>query len=236
MKKITKTFKVVMLPSEKASQLGQFVDTKNLVFNSLSHKGIFRGANMALYIISDDEIKEGDWVYWSGVGEQPKISQIKGNCSFVDESPYYKKIVATTDKELQNIEIGFTPGFHNDACYKIPESFIQAYIKAYNESPIHGGGNTEVDLEMEQTKLYIKPEDMAQYNSKPKELQHPHTCNPNEIWSIKTRPDNTVIVHQSKLYSKTDLENAYNLGRQDKIASERTGEFINNLEDFINNL
>lgn len=92
-----------------------------------------------LYFISNDEIKEGDWYYdtnHNAIGKYDSSAQIG------------KKIVATTDKSLndnikpQNRE--FVKAL-NSIIPEIPESFIQAYIKSYND----GKAIEEVDLEMD---------------------------------------------------------------------------------------
>ena len=74
-----------------------------------------------LYITSDDEIKEGDWYYdtnHNAIGKYDSSAQIG------------KKIVATTDKSIMHLSNNGRVGY---PLPNIPESFIQDYIKAYNE-------------------------------------------------------------------------------------------------------
>lgn len=161
-----KTFKVVMLSTEKASPLfdkkGQLEYNINPPLHGIRDLG---WKYQHLYIISDDEIKEGDW-YMNKFGRL-SIKVIGDKSNEGD-----KKIVATTDKSLEitvySKYISTVEG--KNTRYKqlpqLPESFTQAYIKAYNE----GKPITEVDLEMEYNKLY------------------PMVENNNLI--IKTRPDN----------------------------------------------
>ncbi len=66
---------------------------------------------------------------------------------------------------------------------QIPESFIQAYIKSYNE----GKPITEVDLEMEEF-----TDGNGMFRSK-------------RLFQPRTRPDNTVIIHQSKMYTREEV-------------------------------
>lgn len=173
-----KTFKVVMLSSDNEVYPHLILTTgsdKLMKYNGdygLLNKEIY--VNQHLYIISDEDIKEGDWC----IDSYNQIHQ------FVDlkfaglGSAKFSKIVATTD-----ISIG-TNGANvrmSMPLPQLPESFIQAYIKAYNESkPI-----TEVDLEIESKRVYNDP-DIRKADFEYKDI-------------IKTRPDNTVIVHQSKL-------------------------------------
>lgn len=101
-----------------------------------------------LFILSDEEIKEGDWyIRIESFGAIPtKTNKLEAEIlnrktTFIDA----KKIIATTDKSL-----GWM--IHDERDYEefhimkqIPESFIQSYIKAYNE----GNFITEVQLEYE---------------------------------------------------------------------------------------
>lgn len=155
-----KTHKVVMLPCEdKQGSLH--------ISNGDQH----------LYIISDDEIKEGDWYY------TPETKQVYNQSNHETSLPC-RKIVATTDNSLEEEPI---LGYERPLS-QIPESFIQAYIKAYNE----GKHITEVDLEMSDV-MDSKTEDYG-------------TSYSNRRLIIKTRPDNTVIIHQSKMYSRDEVK------------------------------
>lgn len=171
----TKTFRVVMLPTEKESNL--WLQPNNLLrfANSLKEVGIAKPQH--LYILSDEEIKE-----------------IEGS----------KKIVSTTDKSLTNCSVcGISNDNHKMSCKTpslrtnlpaIPESFIQAYIEAYNK----GKPITEVDLEVINFVKAHTCENIKDCNE---------TCESKKISStrMKTRPDNTVIVRESKLYNFEDL-------------------------------
>ena len=165
-----KTHKVVMLPTEKASRI-HLANNKLIYGKELFTDGL-TGRNQHLYIISDDEIKEGDWYY------SPETKQVYNQSNHETSLPC-KKIVATTDTSLKVTDL-ISDKY---AVYvpQIPESFIQAYIKAYNE----GKPITEVDLEMD-----------CDHNQMPNKV----------IDIIKTRPDNTVIIHQSKMYSRDEVE------------------------------
>jgi len=197
-----KTVKVVMLPTEKAPDkddiiLIDFKDNTNplLAYASEHAKDISIETqgninHQHLYLISDDEIKEGDWVIENSNIIVKVVSLFEDNCLVKNNTAYNtnlklcKKIVATTDNSI-NV---------NYPIAEIPESFIQAYIESYN----NGKPITEVDLEYK----------LDNYNLKGNK----------RIITPKTRPDNTVIVHQSKMYSKKEVEKlcekAFRAGRE----------------------
>lgn len=182
-----KTFKVVMLSINEKSDL--FIDTieKNKLLFDIGHKKsniTWKDVDYKhLFIISDDEIKEGDWV----IGKNNEI--ISANQNPKDALSFFpcKKIIVTTDSSLTN---GMTEGnVYYKSLPQLPESFIQAYIKAYNE----GKPITEIDLEMD-TQNFLDKKSNGLFMEE--EL----------INGIKTRPDNTVIVHQSKTYTKAEVK------------------------------
>lgn len=107
-----------------------------------------------LYVVSDEEIKEGDWIYCNHVVES--IIQVKNkrksdnDCSIVllqnNNSrtgevfeKFSRKIIASTEYSLEKLD-------------KIPDSFIKVYIKVYN------GGNliTHTAIDYESTKMKIQ--------------------------------------------------------------------------------
>lgn len=124
-----------MLPTEKTS--GFYLYNYKLFKGNFGHY-----INQHLYIVSDEEIKEGDWCYNYVLDS---ITQIKsGDVNFLAERYYLKhakKIIATTDKYLSsetNNPIQQLP--------QIPELFIEIYIEYFNSNkPI-----TEVEIEYEE--------------------------------------------------------------------------------------
>lgn len=189
-----KTFPIVMLPTEKASSI--HLNPKKLVKWHMDITPTNKDCvNQHLYIISDDEIKEGDWYIDDTLQLRKAIMSDKDWQN--SGKPAYticKKIVATTDKSLG--KEGYTGIREDMAFFPLPqlrESFIQSYIKAYNE----GKPITEVDLEMEEI---IYP--FAQIRPEVKPIRY---------YQIKTRPDNTVIYHQSKMYSRDEVEKLLSL-------------------------
>ena len=49
--------------------------------------------------------------------------------------------------------------------------------------------DVEIVMEKVQSRLYIEPHKEEEYKSKPIELQHPYTTNPDEIWEYKPKLD-----------------------------------------------
>lgn len=204
-----KTHKVVMLSTEKAT--GLFIQTMNiwgdpvyakrrleyttndtLIRNNhliSNRKAATNALNKYsfnhLYIVSNEPAVEGDWITNS-----IQIAQV--NCLTVNDpnKHLHEKVIASTDESL-----GYPV---------IPPAFIEAYVKAYNNSsPI-----TEVSLEYDCD----------------------HTQMPNKVIDvIKTRADNTVIIHQAKNYTRDDVikltRDAWNAGTRAEKDSRKYGEY-----------
>ena len=169
-----KTVKVVMLPTEKATHLIKDIVSGILTFDKDGY-GDTEYIPQHLYLISDDEIKEGDWYIATDIKsviQCNKVTTYIHGGSTQSPKDLAKKIVATTDNTI-NV---------NYPIAEIPESFIQAYIESYN----NGKPITEVDLEYK----------LDNYNLKGNK----------RIITPKTRPDNTVIVHQAKMYTRDEVE------------------------------
>lgn len=112
MEKFKKT-NVVMLPTTKESILclSTFIGL-SLTTQMLSIVPDF--VNQHLYIISDDDIKEGDWVYKND--SNPKVFKW---INTTNTNFNYKKIIATTDTSLNLAQPS--------------QEFIEKYIESYNE-------------------------------------------------------------------------------------------------------
>lgn len=99
-----------------------------------------------IYITSDDEVKEGDWmINTNGDTILNYESKNEGDNTWRE---YWKKIIATTDTSLNEKECSKCFGYGNDQsgyCHKChgtgnglilsqpSDKFIQAYIDAYNK-------------------------------------------------------------------------------------------------------
>ena len=120
-----KRAKVVMLPTNEKTNI---INTnQGLLYNSNDYIGI----NQHLYIISDDEIKEGNYYIIDDIPELLKNNGLK----FIDD--YCKKVIATTDTSLYT---------HQKETVSLPErvfylphpsqQFIQKYIEEYNKGNV----------------------------------------------------------------------------------------------------
>jgi hypothetical protein len=117
-----------ILPTDKPSRLGKFIDTNNLFLRTSND--IPRGENVYIYITSDEEIKEGDWILnptnevqnciglekgigtdnicWVKVKETTTLQQILNS----------QKIILTTDQDLIK-----------DGVQTIDDEFLEWFIK-----------------------------------------------------------------------------------------------------------
>lgn len=103
--------KVVMLPTEKASVIHKHNKSGMIIMTTepTVKNSVYNTTPQNLYFISDDKIKEGDWVFRKGNGSfiEDVVYQIKkGSVEHKDMlSPTYyntkcKKVIATTNEEL----------------------------------------------------------------------------------------------------------------------------------------
>lgn len=88
-----------------------------------------------LYIISNDEIKEGDWVldgkFIRLITDKDYLSEAKLNPNFIN----WKKIIATTDTSLKIRK--FKKGVLKNLEYNLPlpsQQFIEKFIEDYNNN------------------------------------------------------------------------------------------------------
>lgn len=131
-----------------------------------------------LYVLSDEEIKEGDWCYYKG-------HLVKAcNKSFNDGT--WKKIIVTTDESLavskpfETKDMG-TLGNSLIPLPKPPQSFISLYIEEYNK----GNMITKIMVEYESKPIYVNNGSMAPIDYQLK-IHSDHTINVKlvkESWS-----------------------------------------------------
>lgn len=103
--------------------------------------------NQHLYIVSDDEIKEGDWFIQTHQAIQTLVQCDKQNVEaikhFQSNVLKAKKIIATTDTSLRiNSELSNS----NSIKFQLPQpsqQFIEKYIESYNK------GNVIIDVLVE---------------------------------------------------------------------------------------
>ncbi len=177
-----------------------------------------------LYIISDEEIKEGDWVImnnkwivqlyeiengYAGIRNDVGSTHIS-NC---------KKIIATTDNICTNTQ---EEHYTRNWLPQIPESFVNVFVDSYNKNEVIN----KVDLETEISSEWLKENPPFSKN---------HT---KPYYSIKVRTDNTVIIHPSE---ENQLEiKLFKVQRDLKAATsliDQLSEYITYLytkEDIVN--
>jgi hypothetical protein len=128
-----KECRVVMLPTEKASRLYTSLTSGAIKLHrssiSYEQKCFPNQQNQHLYILSDDEIKEGDWYYMDGKIYRQPTPLLN---PYVQKFANAFKIIATTDK--LNIHPNTADSYRSGNCLPQPsDKFIQAFIDAYNK-------------------------------------------------------------------------------------------------------
>ena len=153
-----------------------------------------------LYILSDNEIKEGDWYYDE---ENNIIDQLHKN-----ELPmsYDEKVITSTDSSLLQLKSYKSGANINMSLPSIPQSFIDLFVSEYNK----GNKIKEVMVEYEQywpynekNKGQITPPIDPEY--KPK-LNSDNTINIKIIKEIYTREG---VIALFNLYFKTQGKGEY---------------------------
>ena len=184
-----KRAKVVMLPTNKPSKLGNLATYQGHSLAKVIKEGVKPINTIVqfwnLYIISNDKIKKGDYYIIDDIPELLKNNGLK----FIDD--YCKKVIATTDTSLYT---------HQKETVSLPErvfylpqpsqQFIQKYIEEYNK----GNVITDVLVEYE-----------SDYNSC---FCNRTLCNGNncpKILKVNTK-DNTITIKKLKeVYTKEEL-------------------------------
>lgn len=115
---------------------------KMIQFNS----SISPVGNYHLYIISDEEIKEGDWFLNITKNTIHQCNEVNNNiCSGLNHGEYHgkfecRKIIASTDS---NLMLRFNDGSGFYTCPQPSQEFIDKYINEYNK------GNVVTDVLVE---------------------------------------------------------------------------------------
>lgn len=221
--KFYKQCKVVMLPTKKAIRNGiaelplsgrrlVFLNKEVIFNNAISDTKRFKPQH--LYILSDEEIKEGDWVFNKEYFENKQMMVVYKAVK-IDEINHHLnkeiwyKIIASTDPEL----ITSTKSNYIQFNTKVEETTIQslprpsnAFIKKY----CHLGGINDIVVEYET--IVTNPDEpkfFALYNEQ-----------------IKVAPDNTITIKQiPQSWNKQEVETLL-----DKLINE---EFID-FKDGVN--
>jgi len=152
----TKRAQVIMLPTKEKSHIGLYTDIRgklDIYYKNALTPQIKTFFPQHLYITTDDEIKEGDWVYWNDPEELTsdinQVHSIKGDIVLLSHPKHSEtecfinecnKIIVTTDKSLR---VPYNNGDMNDLII-LPQP-SQAFIEKYCKE----GGIDEVLVEYE---------------------------------------------------------------------------------------
>lgn len=182
---------VVMLASKKPSLL--YIQEDETLYFNISNTKMHLSEHFKpqhFYIVSNEEIKEGDWVVYENEviyqNNYGKIGSVIGDEDFIRK--YCKKIIATTDESIGYTDIRVSP-VKNFCTYPQPsDSFIKNYIKEYNKGIL-----------VEYSKHLSEPLHEILKSSKP--LTH--------SYSLKVDSNNTITIKklESELYTREQLEN-----------------------------
>lgn len=215
-----KKCKVVIIATDKESRL--FLKTGNqLEYNE--HRPI-HGINhlgwkyQHLYILSDDEIKEGNWYEFESMLNQATTKYSLEVSKYIKA----KKIIATTDSSLGYNDIlsihqrrGLTNHYPTfKPLPSIPQSFIKQYVSEYNK----GSKIEEVMIEYEFEKPFMTVNDDEERVE-------------NYPISPILNPDNTISIKASKTsWTREEVINSIR-----SYSSYKTGEFTSDDLNWIRN-
>ena len=182
---------VVMLATNYGKlTLYDYKDLKTLSYALGNHKGSTNLIPQHLYILSDDEIKEGDWVY-------DTITNTIQKAMYSHEilKRDFKKIIATTDTLIIANMSDSNAVREIDFDIEVPKpsnSFISKYIEEYNKD------NQIIDVLIEYSKEWVGKEyvdDIDAYGYDKFEKR------------LKINSDNTITIKKLKnSYSREEVE------------------------------
>jgi hypothetical protein len=159
-----KRAQVIMLSTNVLSNLSLSDKLNNLVYNNDKHDTLSMFTNQHLYIISDDEIKEGDWFIEEGCELPINAGYNIGLCEDC------KKIIATTDTSLELKCDGKCAKYECVCLYPQPsKQFIEKYIESYNKGKVITDVLVEYELYMQRqsnigTTKYIVSKDNKSFD------------------------------------------------------------------------
>ncbi len=208
---------VIILPTKDITKIG--INPERLSDNKLYYfdMGAVASDCQHLYFISDEEIKEGDWVLRGngsyGCRKVLRITKDFAVCTdFWDkpiETPFplseLKKIIATTDKLLtcNGVKREGESCTYNNNC-KFPKcqlprpsnEFLQAFVREWDK----GNKITRVLVEMEE---YAYEPIIGKFPN--------YEANPNpRLYRLKVADDNTIsckrVEKEEKIYTKSQIQ------------------------------
>ena len=204
-----KRVKVVMLPTNEKAGLGSIYkrikdDEIGLIddFDKIGNLYINKNPNVQssnsnfeaqhLYIISNDEIKEGDWYIWM---DNKTICKAEGMLMTINnhlKNGHVKKIIATTDDSLGfsfKVNYGASTTTTFTSLPQPSQQFIKKYVESYNKGEII-------------TNVLVEYEEWCNCNGSIKMRKHLRTtkCDKCIEWEeLKINPkDNTITIKKVK--------------------------------------
>ena len=137
-----KKHEIILLPTnDKYSIIGLYKDTRNLVYNK--RNDIPRGMMQHLYLISNEQIREGSWYLANNTIIKADDKFDEGNNP--NQNKRNKLIIATTNRKLgmsingdsliekmKDYSDYMNNGKHDNMLPQPSQQFIQEYIDAYN--------------------------------------------------------------------------------------------------------
>ena len=148
---------------EKRKQLIFLEDSKGIVKT--------KNKNGYLYLLSDDEIKEGDWcLQFHKTNTNIPINVVKYK-NYGEGNYYFKKIIATTDSSLEIFDKELSNRHSVKVNILLPQlskQFIEKYIEEYNK------GNVITDVLVEYESDFNScfcTKDICNGNNCPKKLK-----------------------------------------------------------------
>jgi len=203
-----KRAKVIKLPTPNGGAI--CINNKDKMFNS--HYSDTK--NYHLYIISDDEVNEGDYYLWNSIGGWELIKAI--NLFGFHESVKHKvfKVISTTDK--LNIHPNISDSYRTGNCLPQPsQQFIEKYIEEYNN------GNIITDVLVEYEEYY------------PNLVDGDFTRN--NILRINPK-DNTITIKKLKTnWDKNEITNIIKKFADVFVANTNTAYKQKDINDWIEN-
>mgnify|MGYP001248368561 CR=1 FL=1 len=140
--KAYKQCEVVMLPTNDQTQIAKAHKSNYLIYadKPMSDTQNNRAGytNQHLYILSSEEIKEGDWYMYCHFGEwiisnsKETLKNKTNTLENLNKDNYFKKVIATTDSSLvlkENISKSTEECWKYDSLPKPSDDFISKYVK-----------------------------------------------------------------------------------------------------------
>ena len=177
-----KIAQVVMLPTNDQTQIAKGHDNNRFIYadKPMSDTQNNRAGymNQHLYILSSEEIKEGDWCIDDNNYIFKMTAEFIKNSTHHNWQEYYKKIIATTDEALTykiSVDCGSSIGntLHTKNLPRPSDDFLKAFVKA------NGKGFDKVLVE------YIKLEEPTDDGNSKKYIQYDLKIAPDNIITIK---------------------------------------------------